>query len=77
MIVDDKQGEKARERYVNNMLKAGASDYAINLLKRAGVDLTTTKPYDVAMAVFSRALAEAEKLVQTRKSGGAGGRSRQ
>jgi len=67
MIVDDKQGEKARERYVNNMLKAGASDYPINLLKRAGVDLTTTKPYDVAMAVFSRTLAEAEKLVSSRK----------
>lgn len=67
MILDDKQGAKARERYVNHMLKKGSSDYSIKLLKNAGVDLTTTKPYDVAMAVFSRALAEAEKLVKQRK----------
>jgi oligoendopeptidase F len=67
MILDPKLGPRARARYVNNMLKAGNSDYPINLLKRSGVDLTTTKPYDVAMGVFSRALAEAEKLVAQRE----------
>jgi len=63
-IGDPRKQDKARQRYVDNMLKAGASDYPIVLLKRAGVDLTTTAPYDVAMGVFSRTLAEAEKLVQ-------------
>jgi len=69
MIRDPKQGQKARDRYINNMLKAGGSDYAVTLLKRAGVDLTTTAPYDVAMGVFSRTLSEAEKLVQQLKRG--------
>ena len=57
-----KDGEPAATRYVKNLLQAGSSDYPITLLKRAGVDLTSTKPYDVAMAVFDHALAEAEKL---------------
>ena len=58
-----KQGDKAKNRYLDNLLKAGGSDYSITLLKKAGVDLTTTKPYDLAMGVFERSLTEAEKLV--------------
>ena len=58
-----KQGDKARDRYLDNLLKAGSSDHSITLLKKAGVDLTTTKPYDLAMGVFERSLDEAEKLV--------------
>jgi oligoendopeptidase F len=57
-----KDGNPAAQRYIDNLLKAGSSDYPIPMLKRAGVDLTSVKPYDVAMAVFDRALAEAEKL---------------
>ena len=60
-----KKGDKPRDRYLNNMLKAGGSDDAIKLLKRAGVDLTSTKPYDLAMKVFERSLNEAEQLVAT------------
>jgi oligoendopeptidase F len=59
-----KQGEKAASRYLKNLLQAGSSDYPIQLLKRAGVDLTTTKPYDTAMAVFERALGEIEALAK-------------
>ncbi len=59
-----KEGPKARNRYIKNMLNTGSSDYPINLLKRAGVDLNTTKPYDIAMAVFLDALKEAEQLVK-------------
>ena len=61
MILTD--GAKARDRYINNLLKAGAQDYPINLLKRAGVDLTTVAPYKIAMKSFKRALAQAEDLV--------------
>jgi oligoendopeptidase F len=64
MILDTKTRDTARERYIRHLLKAGDSDYSITLLKRAGVDLTTTRPYDIAMGVFQRALAEAEKLVR-------------
>jgi oligoendopeptidase F len=63
-ILAPKTSEKARERYVKHLLKAGDSDYSIALLKRAGVDLTTTKPYDVALGLFERTLAEAEQLVK-------------
>jgi oligoendopeptidase F len=62
-----KDGDKASQRYVKHLLEAGSSDYPIQLLKRAGVDLTTTKPYDMAMAVFERTLAEAEELVEKQK----------
>ena len=62
-----KEGVPARDRYLNNMLKAGGSDYAITLLQRAGVDLTTTKPYDLALGAFERTLKEAEQLVARMK----------
>ena len=58
-----KNGPKARDRYIRNMLKAGASDYPIDLLARAGVDLRSTKPYRAALSVFKRTIIEAEKLV--------------
>jgi oligoendopeptidase F len=58
-----KRGAPARDRYLEHLLKAGGSDYPIQLLERAGVDLTTTRPYDMAMGVFERTLLEAEKLV--------------
>ncbi len=62
-----RKGTKARDRYIQHLLKAGASDYPIKLLRQAGVDLRTTKPYAVAMGVFKRALNEAEKIVKQQK----------
>lgn len=38
-----KQGEPAIERYLD-FLKAGNSDYSINILKKAGVDMTSPEP---------------------------------
>ena len=34
------EGKPAVERYINNFLKAGCSDYPIEVLKKAGVDMT-------------------------------------
>ena len=59
-----KGGKKARDAFVNKLLKAGASDHPMTLLRRAGVDLRTTRPYAVAMGVFRRTLDEAEKIVR-------------
>lgn len=42
------QGQTAVDKYIN-LLKSGDSDYATNLLKEAGVDLTT--PYAVSLAL--------------------------
>jgi oligoendopeptidase F len=63
-LMIQREGAKARDRYVKHMLKAGGSDYPIKLLKRAGVDLTTTKPYEIAMEDFRQALEQAEELVR-------------
>jgi oligoendopeptidase F len=45
-------------------LASGDSDYPLELLKRAGVDLTTPEPVEGAMRAFEAALTELEKLIQ-------------
>ncbi|ERM92114.1 oligopeptidase PepB [Caldanaerobacter subterraneus subsp. yonseiensis KB-1] len=55
------EGEKAGERY-KEFLKSGSSDYPLNLLKKAGVDLTTPKPVNDALDVFEKLLDEFEKM---------------
>lgn len=51
------QGRAAVERYID-FLKSGDSDYSIDLLKRAGVDMTTPKPLLNTVSVFERLLDE-------------------
>ncbi|KOO50308.1 oligoendopeptidase F [Priestia koreensis] len=57
------EGEPAVKRYVD-FLKAGSSDYPINVLKKAGVDMTTAKPVEEALAVFEEKLSEMERLLE-------------
>ena len=52
----------AREQWMK-FLKAGNSMYAIDMLKVAGVDMTTPKPIEDAMALFDQLLSELEKLL--------------
>lgn len=54
--------EGAREKYIE-FLSSGSSDYAINLLAKAGVDMTTEKPINDALDVFEGLLNEMEALV--------------
>lgn len=56
------EGEPARKAYID-FLKTGESDYPIELLKIAGVDMSTPKPIEQAMETFKRLLDEFEKLV--------------
>jgi oligoendopeptidase F len=56
------EGEPARERYLA-MLAAGGSDYPLNLLQLAGVDLTTPEPVRVAFEEYEAAISEMERLV--------------
>ena len=46
-------------------LKIGNSMYAIDMLKVAGVDMTTPKPIEDAMALFEQLLKELEELLKT------------
>lgn len=56
------EGEAAVERYLG-FLKAGSSDYPIEVLKKAGVDMTSSKPIEEALKVFEEKLNEMEALL--------------
>ncbi|WP_028402588.1 oligoendopeptidase F [Ectobacillus panaciterrae] len=57
------EGQPAVERYINNFLKAGSSDYPIEVLKKAGVDMTSPAPVKEALQVFEEKLNELEQLL--------------
>ena len=54
--------KKARDQYLK-FLTWGGSDYPVNELKRIGIDMTTAKPVDDAIASFSQLVDEMEKLL--------------
>lgn len=56
------EGQPAAERYLE-FLRSGSSDYSINLLRRAGVDMTTPDPIQAGMDLFGKLLDEMEKLL--------------
>jgi oligoendopeptidase F len=45
-------------------LSAGSSDYPINLLKKAGVDMTTREPFTKAMDAMDRIMDEIEEILK-------------
>jgi oligoendopeptidase F len=59
-ILEEKEG--AVDRYLD-FLKAGNSEYPIEVLKKAGVDMTSKQPILDALDVFGEKLDEMEKLL--------------
>ncbi|SDH71864.1 oligopeptidase F. Metallo peptidase. MEROPS family M03B [Alteribacillus persepolensis] len=57
------EGEPAVNRYLG-FLKSGSSDYPIEMLKKAGVDMTSKEPVQEAMALFEQTLEEMEQLLE-------------
>ena len=55
------EGAPARDRYIN-MLKAGGSDYAYELYKKAGIDMATPAPYQALVARMNRILDQIDAL---------------
>jgi oligoendopeptidase F len=55
-----------REKYLD-FLRAGDSDYSLEILKKAGVDITTDKPYQLAFQRFSQLVTEMEASVRRLK----------
>lgn len=55
------EGPPAVERYLA-LLRAGAEDYPIELLRRAGVDMTTPEPVNAALTQFAEWVDEASML---------------
>ncbi|KZE55521.1 oligopeptidase PepB [Brevibacillus parabrevis] len=57
------EGQPAVDRYLE-FLKGGSSDYPLNLLKKAGVDMTSPAPIAEALSVFKELLDEMEQLLE-------------
>ena len=56
------EGEPAVKKYLN-FLKAGSSDYPINILKSAGVDMNSVEPVLAVSAKMDKILSEIENLI--------------
>jgi len=56
------EGKAAVNKYLE-FLKAGSSDYPINILKKAGVDMNSSEPVIAVTEKMSRVLDEMEKLI--------------
>jgi len=58
-----KDGEPARVRFLN-LLRSGSNDYPIELLKKAGIDMTTAAPVIATIEVFDQMVSELEKTLK-------------
>jgi len=56
----------ALENYLA-FLSAGGSDYPIDLLKKAGVDMTTSDPFEKAMEAMNKVMDEIEKILDKKE----------
>ena len=54
------EGASAVEKYLK-LLKSGSSDYSINLLKEAGLDMTSPEPIKQALSIFEDLMDRFEK----------------
>ena len=57
----EKNEPKAAERYLT-FLKSGGSEYPLETLKKAGVDLTTEEPIALALQYFDETVTDMEKI---------------
>lgn len=55
------EGQPAVDRYLG-FLKSGGSDYSINILSKAGVDMSSPQPIREAMSVFEQIIEQMEQL---------------
>ncbi len=60
-------GDKASTAKYITFLSSGGSDYPIELLKKAGVDMTTSEPFDLTMKKMNRVMDEMEKILDKMK----------
>ncbi len=56
-------GDASETNHYLALLKAGGSDYPIDLLKRAGVDMTTAEPLELTMKKMNRIMDEIEEII--------------
>lgn len=58
----EKLGDSAKQDYLN-FLKSGSSDYPLNILKKAGVDMESQQPIFDAISYFDHLLEDFEKVI--------------
>jgi oligoendopeptidase F len=56
------EGQPAVDRYLN-FLRSGSSEYSIDLLKKAGVDMSKPEPVRLALNLFDNHLTQMEELI--------------
>ena len=61
------EGKDAVSRYLS-FLKAGSSDYSINILKNAGVDMNSPEPVLAATQKMNSLLDEFESIIEGNKN---------
>jgi oligoendopeptidase F len=64
-VMNNEKG--ALEQYMQ-FLSAGGSDYPIELLKKAGVDMTSSTPFDNTIAAMNSVMDEIEKILDSREN---------
>ncbi len=57
---------QGRDAYLT-LLKSGSSKYPVDLLKDAGVDMTTSQPFEAAIREMNRLMDEIERIVARQK----------
>jgi len=60
-------GEEGAVERTMEFLSAGGSDYPVAILKRAGVDMTTSEPFEKTMTVMNRVMDQIEEILDRRK----------
>lgn len=58
----EEEGQPAVDRYID-FLKAGDSEYPLDILRKTGVDLSTSAPIEAGMEIFRELLDEFSELV--------------
>lgn len=59
-----KGGEKNRKDYLK-FLSSGSSEFPLDLLKKAGVDMSTSKPTEMLVQYFDHLVSELKKTIKT------------
>ncbi|MBN2173206.1 MAG: hypothetical protein JW731_03690, partial [Bacteroidales bacterium] len=58
--------KQALENYMD-FLSAGGSDYPIELLKNAGVDMTSSEPFEKTIAAMNKVMDEIEHILNKKE----------
>jgi oligoendopeptidase F len=66
-VLADEEGTV--EKYIE-FLSAGGSEYPIELLKEAGVDMTKSEPFDKTITAMNRVMDEIEAILAERSERG-------